>query len=60
MQDRTIDNALLDLRKQGGAQGKIAEALLDMRGVPLPNVYSTKQMLRGQASAYVLDALQDG
>ena len=60
MQDRTIDNALLALRKRGGAQGKIAEALLDMRGVPLPNVYSTKQMRRGQASRYVVNALRDG
>ena len=48
MQDRTIDNALLALRKQGGSQGKIAEALLDMRGVSLPNVYPTKQMRRGR------------
>ena len=60
MQDRTIDNALLALRKQGGPQGKIAEALLDMRGVSLPNIYSTKQMRRGQSSRYVLNALRDG
>ena len=60
MQDRTINNALLALRKEGGAQGKIAEALLEMRGVPLPNVYSIKQMRRGQASRYVLNALCDG
>ena len=60
MQDKTIDNALLALRKQGGPQGKIAEALLDMRGVPLPNLYSTKQMGRGKASRYVLNALCDG
>ena len=60
MQDRTINNALLALRKQGGSQGKIAEALLDMRDVPLPNYYCTKQMRRGQASRFVLNALRDG
>jgi len=60
MQDRTIDNALLALRKQGGPQGKIAEALLDMRSVSLPAISLTKRMLRGQASRYILDALRDG
>ena len=28
-----INNALRALRKQGGAEGKLAEVLLDMRGV---------------------------
>ena len=31
-----------------------------MRGVRLPNLYPIEQMSRGQASRYVLDALQDG
>jgi hypothetical protein len=33
MQDRTINNALLALAKQGGSQAKLAEVLLMMRGV---------------------------
>ncbi len=60
MQDRTIDNALIELRKQGGPQGRIAEGLLLMRGVPLTRLSEFKQLGRGQTSRFVLDALQDG
>ena len=60
MQDRTINNALIALRKQGGPQGKIAEALLDLRGVPLPNNHRVEPMRRGEASRYVLNILRDG
>lgn len=60
MQDRTINNALIALRKQGGPQGKIAEALLDMRGVPLPTHRQSEPFKRGQAQRLALDALRNG
>lgn len=60
MQDKTINNALLALRKVGGQQGKLAEVLLDMRGVELPKYYQTKPAKRGQAARFVLNALRDG
>ena len=60
MQGRTINNALLALRKQGGPQGRIAEGLLLMRGIPLPRLTEFKQMRRGQTARLVLDALEDG
>jgi hypothetical protein len=41
MQDKTINSALLALRKQGGQQGKLAEGLLDMRGVELSGCEET-------------------
>ena len=60
MQDRTIDNALLALRKHGGTQGKLAEVLLDMRGVEPPRYYQNEPAKRGQTARFVLTALQDG
>ena len=60
MQDRTINNALIALRKQGGPQGAIAEGLLLMRGVPLPRILPYKQSSRRQTVWLVLDVLQDG
>lgn len=60
MQDRTIDNALLALRKQGGHQGKLAEVLLDMRGVPTPRYLEVKAFRRGGTKKIILEALQDG
>jgi len=60
MQDKTIDNALLALRKQGGSQGKLADVLLDMRGVKAPGYYQRQPARRGQASRFVLDALKGG
>lgn len=60
MQDKSIDNALQALRKQGGHQGKLAEVLLDMRGVP-PHMYrETAQLRRGYTKRLILDALTDG
>jgi len=59
MQDRTIDNALLALRKQGGAQGKLAEVLLDMRGVALPGWYQDRPFKRGDTKRMVLSALRE-
>ena len=60
MQDRTINNALLALRKQGGPQGKIAEALLDMRNVPLPKHIQDQPFGRGETKHILLSALQSG
>ncbi|MDF1857061.1 hypothetical protein [Pseudooceanicola sp.] len=60
MQDRTINNALLALRKQGGTEGKLAEVLLDMRGVEWSGVVQDRPMRRGQAKNFVLDALRTG
>ena len=60
MQDKTINNALLALRKQGGTQGKLAEALLDMRGVKWGGWVQDGPMKRGQAKRYVLDVLGNG
>ena len=60
MQNRTIDNALLALRRQGGAQSKLAEVLLDMRGVEIPTRQQLAPMKRGQAAKFVLTRLQDG
>ncbi len=55
-----FNNALIELRKQGGPQGRIAEGLLLMRDVPLPRLTEFKQMRRGQTAKLVLDALQHG
>lgn len=60
MQDRTINNALLALRKQGGTQGKLAEVLLDMRGVEPPRYYQQSPFKRGETVQLVLDALRAG
>lgn len=60
MQDRTINNALLALRKEGGTQGKLAEVLLDMRGVPVPVYYQDQPLYRGGTKRIVLDTLSDG
>ncbi len=60
MQDKTINSALLALRKAGGTQGKLAEVLLDMRDVKPPRYYQNKPAKRGQTARFVLDALKDG
>jgi len=51
MQDRTINSALQALRKQGGHQGKLAEVLLDMRGVPWSGITQDRPMRRGQTNS---------
>lgn len=58
MQERTINNALIALRKQGGPQGKIAEALLDMREVPLPRYVQDQPFKRGEVARIVLAELK--
>jgi hypothetical protein len=67
MQDKTINNALLALRKQiirGDGKGLAqAETLLRMRGVVMPRVLPAKRKdvaRKGQMSKLVLDALRGG
>ncbi len=59
MQDRTINNALLALRKQGGSQGMLAEVLLDMRGVDMPSVNQFKPFKRGSLKRMILGLLDE-
>ena len=65
MQDKTINNALLALRKQiirGDGDGLAqVEKLLDLRGVDMPRVLPAKRpdvARRGQARQVILDALR--
>jgi hypothetical protein len=52
MQNKTIDNALLSLRKAGGQQGKLAELIVNKE----PNVRS--KLSRGKFSAaYMMQCL---
>jgi len=66
MQDRSINNALLALRKQiirGNGPGLAhVEALLQMRGVGLPRVIVRKAppAKRGAMRLLIQDALRDG
>jgi len=60
MQDRTIDNALLALRKQGGQQGKLADVLLDMRGVSVPTHYQVEPMRRSETARLLIEKLGKG
>jgi hypothetical protein len=60
MQDKTINNALHALRKAGGQQGKLAEVLLDMRGVDWGGYTQHMPFKRGGSKALALDALKDG
>ncbi len=67
MQDRTINNALLALRKQiirGKLDGlEYVEALLSIRGVAMPAVLPARRSCaagRGQSRALIFDALRNG
>ena len=66
MQDRSIDGALLALRKSiimGGLEGlPQVETLLALRGVPLPRVLLVKQLpaRRGAMPRMILEALRGG
>ena len=67
MLDKSINGALLALRKQiirGNLEGLgHVEALLTMRGVPIPAVLPAKNAnvaLRGHARALICEALRDG
>lgn len=67
MQDKTIDNALLTLRRQiirsGGKGLDHVEALLSARDVDMPRVLPAKRQdvaRKGHMSALVLEALRGG
>jgi hypothetical protein len=60
MQDKTINNALIALAKQGGPQGSIAEGLLLLRDVPLPIITQDRPLTRGGTRKLILRALQEG
>lgn len=59
MQDRTINNALRALYRQGGDQGQIAGTLLIARNVPIPRMGQNQPFRRGQTKAIVLASLAD-
>ena len=66
MQDKTIDNALLELRKQiirGNGEGQEhVEALLRVRGVDMPRVLPAKptdSARQGQMARLILEALSE-
>jgi len=58
MQDRTINNALIEIAKQGGHQGKLADVLLDMRGVGWSGITQIDPMKRGGTRRFILTALK--
>ena len=67
MQDQTINNALLALRKQiirGNGEGIAhVEALLLSRGVHMPRVMPSKRLdvaRKGQMRRIIIEALSDG
>lgn len=67
MQDKSIDGALLALRKQiirGDQDGlEHVEALLRLRGVPMPRILPGKRSdvaRRGHMRVWILGALRDG
>lgn len=67
MQDRTIDNALLALRKQiirGGGEGlDHVETLLRVRGVDMPRVMPAKKSdvaRKGHMQLLILESLKSG
>lgn len=60
MQERTINNALLALRRQGGEAQELAERLLALRGVEgLPRMIQ-KPARRGEMQRLVLEAIRGG
>lgn len=60
MQDKTINNALIALAKQGGSQAKLADVLLDMRGVEWNGWVQDNPFKRGGTKRIVMDALRGG
>jgi len=60
MQDRTIDNSLLALAKQGGQQGKLAEVLLMIRGVEWSGWYQIQPNKLGDTKRLIMEALAQG
>lgn len=62
MQDRTINSVLLAVRRKGGPQADLAEKLLILRDVTLPQAIKPRYMAfeRNELTRIVLDALADG
>ena len=60
MQDKTINNALLALAKQGGAQGKLADVLLELRGVEWSGIVQDRPMKRGGTKEIIIQSLRSG
>ncbi len=62
MQDKTINNALLALRRDGGEAQVLAERLLAIRGVSLPPGQHRRPdcARKNEMRWIVLDALRDG
>jgi hypothetical protein len=60
MRHKTINNALIALRKQGGTEGKLAEVLHDMRGVHWSGYTQHGPLKRGESKRIILAALKEG
>lgn len=60
MQDRTINNALLHLCREGGSQGRLAEVLCELRGVDIPARYSFQPFKCGTIKRLVIEQLRTG
>lgn len=62
MQDKTINNALLALRKAGGEQGELALRLLSLRGVtpPVNRSRCPTAFRNGQMRRAILEILREG
>ena len=57
MQDRTINNALLALRREGGEVQVLAEQLLALRDIPLPRCIHDRPLPRGACKRLALSLL---
>ena len=60
MQDKAINNALIALAKQGRAQAKLADVLLEMRGVEWSGIVQDNHFKRGGTKHFVLNSLKPG
>jgi len=58
MQEKTINNALIALATQGGSQAKLADVLLEMRGVEWSGIVQDNPFRRGCTRQAVLTALK--
>ncbi len=59
MQDKTINNALVALAKQGGHQGRLAEVILDMREIGWSGITQDGPIKRGGTKRVIMAALRD-
>lgn len=60
MQDKTINNALLALRKNGGTKGDLAEVILKLRGVAWSDIVQDQPLRRGETKRFVMDQVRQG